>query len=195
MSEKDIISAVMKGDRKAFEELYRLHWANLVGYASLIAGPKHSKDIVHDIFLKVWLNRTSLLEKDTLRPYLMRAVYNMSLNVLRNTARQQPVDNLLDNQIDFLAAQEYDPDRSEIIRRLYDNETKVQIEDAVRQLPERCQIIFRQSYMEGKSHKEIAENMGISLSTVDNQIYKALKILRTLLSESSFLVMMWLMAK
>ena len=64
MSEKDIISAVMKGDRKAFEELYRLHWANLVGYASLIAGPKHSKDIVHDIFLKVWLNRTSLQEKD-----------------------------------------------------------------------------------------------------------------------------------
>ena len=190
MSEKEIISAIKEGDREAFNKLYGFYWANLVSYASLIVGTKSSKDIVHDIFLKVWLNRESLHDTTTLRPYLMRSVYNMSLNVLRNTSRLQTVDS----QIDYLVAQTYNPDNSEIIKRLYDRDTQLQIEEAVKQLPERCQAIFRRSYMDGLSHKEIAEEFRISVSTVDNQIFKALKILRSLLSESTFILLMWTIA-
>ena len=195
MTERELISAVRVGDRESFNRLYELHWANLVSYAALIAGKKCAKDIVHDVFLKVWLNRASLQDKDTLRPYLMRSVYNMSLNVLRNAANMDFVESYTDNQIDFRAATEADPDKSEIIRRLYDKDAALQIDKAIGQLPERCREIFRRSYIEGQSHKEIAAELGLSLSTVDNQIYKALKILRSLLSENLFILILWFFAK
>ena len=195
MTERELIAAVRKGDRKSFNRLYELHWANLVSYAALIAGEKSAKDIVHDVFLKVWLNRANLQDKETLRPYLMRSVYNMSLNVLRNTASMEFVDTYLDNQIDFRSATEADPDKSEIVRRLYDKDAALQIDKAIARLPERCQEIFRRSYIDGLSHKEIAVDMGISLSTVDNQIYKALKILRSLLSENIFFLLLYILIK
>ena len=85
----------------------------------LLLAEKSAKDIVHDVFLKVWLNRANLQDKETLRPYLMRSVYNMSLNVLRNAAGVEFVDTYLDNQIDFMAAGELNIDNSEIVRRMY----------------------------------------------------------------------------
>lgn len=187
--------AVRGGDRKSFNKLYELHWANLVSYASLIAGEKSAKDIVHDVFLKVWLNRANLQDKETLRPYLMRSVYNMSLNVLRNTASVEFVETYIDNQIDFRAASELSLDNSEIVRRLYDRDTALQIDKAIEQLPDRCREIFRRSYIDGWSHKEIASEFDISVSTVDNQIYKALKILRSLLAENLFIILLGLFAK
>ena len=195
MTERELILAVRGGDRKSFNKLYELHWANLVSYAALIAGEKSAKDIVHDVFLKVWLNRANLQDKETLRPYLMRSVYNMSLNVLRNTAGVEFVDSYIDNQIDFKSAGELNFDNSDVVKRLYDRDTALQLEQAIDQLPERCREIFRRSYIEGQSHKEIATELGISVSTVDNQIYKALKILRSLLTENLFLLLLWLFAK
>lgn len=195
MMEKELILRVREGDREAFNELYKIHWANLVKYASLVAGSVHAKDIVHDVFLKLWMNRANLQEKDTLRPYLMRSVYNKSLNVLRGTARLETMDTWFDNQIDILTAGEYNPDNSEIVRKLYDKDVAVQIEKAMDALPDRCREIFRCCYVEGKSHKEVAEKLGISLSTVDNQIYKALKILRSSLAESTFLLLLLLIIK
>ena len=190
-----MILAVRGGDRKAFNKLYELHWANLISYASLIAGEKSAKDIVHDVFLKVWLNRANLQDKETLRPYLMRSVYNMSLNVLRNTASVEFVDTYLDNQIDFRAAGELSLDKSEIVKHLYDRDTALQINQAIDQLPDRCREIFRRSYIDGQSHKDIAVELGITVSTVDNQIYKALKILRSLLADNLFILIVGLLAK
>ena len=59
-------------------------------------------------------------------------------------------------------------------------------------LPERCREIFRRSYLEGQSHREIALELGISVSTVDNQIYKALKLMREKLGEGLYLILLWL---
>ncbi|MBO5419469.1 MAG: RNA polymerase sigma-70 factor [Bacteroidales bacterium] len=192
MTEQELILSVKKGDRNAFDKLYEIHWANLVSYSSLIAGGEHAKDIVHDVFLKVWLNRTNLQEKETLRPYLMRSVYHMSLNVLRKNANMEFTETCVDNQIDFLAAGEYNPDSSEIIKKLYAKDTAEQIHKAMEMLPERCREIFRKSYLEGQSHREIALELGLSVSTVDNQIYKALKLMREKLGEGLYLILLWL---
>ena len=195
MTERELIVAVRSGDRQAFNLLYERYWANLVSYASLIAGEKSAMDIVHDVFLKVWLNRASLQEKDSLRPYLMRSIYNMSINVLRNAANLDFLDSYTDNQISFRVAGELNPDTSDMVKKLYDQDTELQINNAIEQLPDRCREIFRRSYLEGQSHKDIASDLGIALSTVDNQIYKALKILRSLLSEELFLLIFYILIR
>lgn len=195
MTERELIVAVRSGDRQAFNLLYERYWTNLVSYASLIAGEKSAMDIVHDVFLKVWLNRASLQEKDSLRPYLMRSIYNMSINVLRNAANLDFLDSYTDNQISFRVAGELNPDTSDMVKKLYDKDTELQINNAIEQLPDRCREIFRRSYLEGQSHKDIASDLGIALSTVDNQIYKALKILRSLLSEELFLLIFYILIR
>ena len=125
----------------------------------------------------------------------MRSIYNMSINVLRNAANLDFLDSYTDNQISFRVVGELNPDTSDMVKKLYDKDTELQINNAIEQLPDRCREIFRRSYLEGQSHKDIASDLGIALSTVDNQIYKALKILRSLLSEELFLLIFYILIR
>lgn len=195
MEEREYIVRFKSGDRQAFNALFEMHWSKLVSYSALIAGEQMSKDIVQNVFVKVWINRDTIQECDTLRPYLMRAVYNASLNVLRNKVRFIPIEDSSSSVIEFLTAGEYCPDDSDIIKKLYTSERKVKIESAILQLPPKCQEVFRLAFMEGKSHKEIASLLGISVSTVDNQVFKALKRLRESLSQIHFLLLLFLLIK
>lgn len=195
MEERDYIIRFKRGDRQAFNALFEMYWAKLVSYSALIVGEQASKDIVQNVFVKVWVSRDSIHECETLRPYLMRAVYNASLNMLRNRAKFISIEGVDSSMIDFLTAGKYSPDDSDIIRNLYTSERDVEIEAAIQQLPPRCQEIFRLVFKEGKSHKEIASQLGISISTVDNQVFKALSRLREKLSMLQFLIILFLLIK
>ena len=195
MEEKEYIRRFKAGDRQAFNALFEMYWAKLVSYSALIAGEQTSKDIVQNVFVKVWVSRDSIHDCDTLSPYLMRAVYNASLNVLRNKAKFISLAGADSSMIEFLAAGQYGPDDSEIIRNLYTKERDLEIEEAILQLPPRCQQVFRLAFKEGKSHKEIAAQLGISISTVDNQVFKALSRLREKLSMLQFLIILFLLIK
>lgn len=195
MDEAEYILRFKAGDRQAFNALFEMYWAKLVSYSALIAGEQTSKDVVHDVFVKIWIGRDSIQECESLRPYLMRAVYNASLNVLRNRAKFISIESGQSSMIDFLTAGEYGPDESEIIKKLYTSERNVEIEKAVSELPPRCQEIFRMAFSEGKSHKEIAAQLDISVSTVDNQIFKALKKLRESLEMLSFLLVLFILCR
>ena len=72
----------------------------------------------------------------------------------------------------------YDPDNDPIIRKLYSEDLGQLLNDAIDSLPRRCREVFILSHIEGISNKRIAEILGISLSTVENHIYNALKSLR-----------------
>ncbi len=183
MTESELIISASRGEMSALDALYQLYWADLVSYASLIVGEETAKDIVHDTFVRLWAGREGIHHVPTLRPYLMKSVYNAAVNVLRRNARQDWLDRYTDSQIDFLTAGTYDPDKSDVIRHLWSEESEAAIRAAVSQLPDRCREIFVLSYIEGLPHKEIAERLSISLSTVDNQIYKALKTLRSALKK------------
>lgn len=71
-----------------------------------------------------------------------------------------------------------DPENNDSIRRLYSKDLRDRINDAVEALPPKCREVFRLSYMEHKSTKEIASGLGISTSTVSNHIHNALVLLR-----------------
>lgn len=179
MTDLQLIEKMRSGDRSAFGELYARHWESCVKYASLLVGSSQAEDIVQEIFMKVWRNRSTLIASESLRPYLLRSVYNSSLNLLRNDRFKETFRNRYALQIELHAATQYDPDRCSIISELFAKDTRSSIEDAIGLLPDRCQTIFRMSYIYGMPHKDIAKKLDISLSTVDNQIYKALKLIRT----------------
>lgn len=183
MDDSALISRMREGDRKAFNILYARHVDICRGYAELMVGNMFSTDIVQDVFLKVWDRRETISVSDSLRPYLLKAIYNRALNSIRRTSYRQQYRNEFSERIERLSSQTYDPDANEVIRKLYLKDDMAAIEDAVRLLPDRCRQIFRMSYIDGMSHKEIALKLGITVSTVDNHIYKALKMLRDNLSD------------
>ena len=189
MDDSALISRMKEGDRKAFNILYARHVDACRGYAELMVGNMFSTDIVQDVFLKVWDRRETISVSDSLRPYLLKAIYNRALNSIRGTSYRQQYRNEFSERIERLSAQTYDPDANEVIRKLYLKDDMAAIEDVVRLLPDRCCQIFRMSYINGLSHKEIALRLGISVSTVDNHIYKALKVLRENLSDPRIYMM------
>ena len=85
-------------------------------------------------------------------------------------------------------AVEYDIDRNNVIKALYTKELSRDLETAISLLPPKCREVFRMSYIDGLSGKEISKSLGISVSTVNNQIHKALKILRSELCPFKVLV-------
>ena len=185
-SDIQLINGLRQGDESAFCELYTRHGGACERYASINVGPGRSLDVVQDVFCQLWQKRKAILPVETLRPFLLRAVYNRSMDLLRHRKSDLIFKNEYARRLESLATASCDPDQNEIVRRLFIQDNIDTLEKAVSLLPERCQAIFRLSYYEGMPHKEIAGEMGISLSTVDNQVYKALRFLREHLSEEMF---------
>ena len=190
MTDEQLMEGLRRGNMMAFGELYRSHRDPLVRFARLQVGEGPAEDIVQEVFMNLWTQRNHLQTLESPRSYLLRAVHNRALNYLRDESHRSDFRNQYQRNIEIMAASRSNPDRNEVIRSLYAKETLSSIEEALELLPGRCREIFRMSYIEGYSHKEIAEKLSLSLSTVDNQVYKALKILRKHLSEEMIAILL-----
>ena len=153
-----------------FKQLYRGNYPTLHRVAYNITGSAEAaEDVVHQVFLKVWEKRVDLKISGDMSHYLKRSVINTALNYLkqhRKIIQLEPEHQLL-----------YEPsgefDRPQIRQAVKDQLTKT-----VESLPSRCQLVFALSRYEGMSNQEIADHLGISKKTVENQLNKALSRLR-----------------
>ena len=168
-SERDkiIFQKIKAGDDTAFEQLFLQYYENLCHVAFRVYKDEHkSKDFVQEVFLSIWKRRDTLEINSSVYAYLRKAVMYKSLDFIRAQKLSFPEDKL---------AKE---DSIEAHKHLEEEELKILIHKVVDQLPERCRLVFCMSRFEELSHKEIAEKLGISEKTIENQITKALKILR-----------------
>ena len=184
----DIVMRISRSDREAFDELYRRLCPLLVNYAGLIVGDGCAEDVVQEVFVRVWLGRDKLRGDGSLRSYLLRAVYRASLNVLRANSYAVTYRSRVAQQIEESCYACYDPDKSEIIRRLYSRQLAEELDAVVEMLPPKCREVFRMSHYEGLSNREIGERLGISVSTVENHINNALRFLRSKLGHLKMLL-------
>ncbi len=173
-----LVERIRKGDRIAFNELYRRYYPSLRSYAELFLDEEESEDVVQDVFLNVWLRKEGLDDSLSLQGYLLRSVYNSSLNILKKKGRSNDYRSMYEQEIEEIGYKYYDPDTNDVIRKLYNQDLRAEINAAINSLPARCQEIFTLSYLHDMPSKEISLQLGISLSTVDNHIYSALKLLR-----------------
>lgn len=181
-----LVRKVRNGDRVAFNELYRIHYLSLLSYAELLLDADEAKDVVQDVFLNVWIHRENLNETLSVRSYLLHSVYNSALNILKKKGYSSEYISSFESEIKQMGSVLYDPDSNDIIHRLYNQELKISIDAAINSLPTRCKEVFILSYLDGLPSKEISSKLGISLSTVENHIYSALKQLREKLRHYQF---------
>jgi RNA polymerase sigma-70 factor (family 1) len=161
-------SAIAAGDRTAFEALFRTHYRPLCAFAlQYVKDTDKAEDLVQDLFFRLWQDRERVTVTGSLRSYLFTAVRNRSLNAVKSAARIR----VLDEDID-------DREHDDVWTEDEHTERIARVQAAIAALPEERRKVFRMSKYEGLKYHEIAERLGISVKTVENQMGKALKTLR-----------------
>lgn len=172
-SDKELISSISRGDKDAFNVLYRRHWADLYKFAFFILRDKDAcKDIIQDVFIWVWEHRERL-EMQSPKSYLKSAVKYKIANYIRTGN----IRSSFFEETAQVAVAESIPEAVEITEL---KELTHIIQLSVSNLPVKCQRIFRLSREENLSNREIARQLGISVKTVENQITIAIHRLRTI---------------
>lgn len=159
------------GDAHAFEEAFYEYSDRL--YTLLldkIKQPAVAEEIVQDVFLKVWINRDRLASIDNPGGYIYRIAANLVLDYFRDQAAEIRM-----KKFSAVAAAAYSPQAG-----LDSRETQQLINEAVQQLPGQRKLIF-ELRLQGFSYQEIADQLGLSVHTIRNQIIAGAKFVRVYL--------------
>lgn len=162
--------AIARGDRNAFERLFRRYYRSLCEYARSILGDSEmAEDVVQEVFIYFWNNRHVINIHLSVKSYLYTAVRHGALNVLKKQVIERKHCPQLTEFVEFLQTSEYsDEERVEIIR----------IRKVLTELPKQCLKVFLMSAVDGKKYQEIAEELDISVNTVKTHIRKAYRLIR-----------------
>lgn len=164
-----LAEAVRQSDRKAFDDLFRDLYPQLVGFSVKYTRDKAAScDIAQEAFVKLWQLRSNIDPNQSLKAYMFKSVKNRSLNWLRKRANQN------------ISMDEYEMEQTEVKSEVGVNSQELaeMFTQWIQRLPARQQEAFELSRFEGLDHDEIADVMEVSPKTVNNHIVTALRYLR-----------------
>ncbi|RPD99855.1 RNA polymerase sigma-70 factor [Aureibaculum marinum] len=164
-----------------YKKLFDSHYASLCVFSNtFINDTEVSKDIVQDIFIKVWEKKITFLNKHTIKSFLYTSVRNKALDYLKSSVYKKTATKNL-SEIEKLETE------SVFLREVVITETSIIIENAINTLPKKCAEIIKLS-INDYSNAEIASTLSISINTVKAQKRIAYKKLRPLLKEHFLLI-------
>ena len=161
----------------AFRDFYNMTYDRFFRIAYYyVKQEEWSQEIVLDVFLKLWKQRSNLLDVRNIEDYCFILVKNASLNYLEKESKHTYIhpDSLPEPQ-----EQNYSPEESLISEELFALYVK-----ALDRLPERCREVFIRIREEKQSYTQVAEELGISMNTVDAQLQKAITRLKEMISRA-----------
>jgi len=171
-----IRSSVAIRNKTDFEDLFKANYSSLCAYAnSFLRDVATSEDVVQEVMFRIWTGRENLVVTSSIHSYLFRAVRNGCLNVLKHL----DISDHYKDQVLTHGADQHSNGQDTVIF----SELQLKIHKAIDLLPTERKKVFILSRYEGLSYQQIAERLGISVKTVENQIGKALQFLRVELAE------------
>lgn len=158
-----------------FEQVFKKHYKQLHAYAAtILKDSDEAEEMVQNVFYKLWERRDRMNELQSIPAYLYRSVHNECMNHLKHSKVKQA------HEVHALHT-------GDAVTTATDTATTRELEeciaDALNTLPEQCRTIFQMSRYEDLKYREIADRLGLSIKTIENQMGKALKILRTKLAD------------
>ena len=170
------------GNEKAFEFFFNKYYSHVLGFCiQFIYDKPQSSSITQEAFLNLWLNRSKIEKISGVESFLYTYAKSKCLNAIRhNKVKERFKSKTLNDKeraldLDVLNAINFDS--------LTLMELENLISKSIEDLPEKTRIIFVKKRFESKKNQEIADELNITLKTVEAHMTKALKILRVKLSD------------
>ncbi len=174
LTDSELYILLKQGDEKAFEHLFHKYYPSLCLFArQYMEDDEKAEEIVQDMFVKIWSKRKELTIETSFKQYLLRSVKNQCLNLLQHLKiRQKYAQKIKEDAKDDLGTP-----------FLMEFGLAEKIEASINSLPEKRKEIFKLSREDGLKYREIADELGISVKTVEAQMGLALKQLREMLKD------------
>lgn len=181
-SDKELLQLIAESNSEAFALLYRRYWEELfVTAARALRDKDGAEDVVQDVFLSLWNRRYELTVEGSLAAYLHTSVrYKAIQYIEKNITRRDYLAILADVSVNFLSPN--------AVINLQLKELQQIINSTVIKMPPKMQQVYRLSRQQQLSHKEIAEQMNISVETVKKHIQHALQLIKSALKYSFVLI-------
>jgi RNA polymerase sigma-70 factor (ECF subfamily) len=172
-------------DETAFEQVFKTHFKRLHAYAfTILRDEADAEEMVQQVFFKIWERNENLSLTGSVSAYLYRAVHNESLNHIKHqkvrSNHQLHIAYRMKNEVEHPA------------KKILTGEMEKKIHSALNELPEQCRTIFQMSRFDELKYREIADKLGISVKTVENQMGKALKLLRAKLADFLIFILLFI---
>ncbi|MCD8182521.1 MAG: RNA polymerase sigma-70 factor [Bacteroides sp.] len=168
-----LLKLIKNGDEHTLKHLFDTYFVSLCRYINVyLDNQVEAEELAMDIFTYIWVNREQIEIKLSLKAYLFQAARNRCLNALRDRKQTIPLNENLNETL-----------QDKVYPVLEMEELNNLIEEAICALPEKCREVFLKSRQENIPNQEIADDMNISVKTVEAQITKALKRIKSSLGE------------
>ena len=174
----DNIDQLAVRNEQVFEQVFKSLFKPLFLYAnSLLKDEAKAEDVVHQVFLRLWEKADTLQYQDSVKAYLYRSVHNECLNQFKH----QKVKQTYSQYATHAVPQHTHTDGAG--QAMQTRELEQRIAESMAKLPTQCRTIFEMSRFGHMKYHEIADTLNISVKTVEAQMGKALKWMRTQLAD------------
>jgi RNA polymerase sigma-70 factor (ECF subfamily) len=167
----DILTQLRTGDRLALQTIFQQQYGMVCSVIyRLIKDNNTAEDLAQEVFVRFWEKREQIQITSSLPAYLRRMAINEALGYLRRNKHlhdEEITPQYTDNQTSGDAEIQY-----------LQSELEQNVRAAINTLPPKCRTVFQLSRFEELTYQEIADQLGISIKTVENQMGKALRLLR-----------------
>lgn len=166
----DLVRRAQRGDRVAFERLYRLHRNRIYAVLWRIAGndPTLAEDLLQEAFVRAWQKLDGFRGEARFATWMHRLAVNVALSDRRIRVRRLERETALDGEAERTATG---------ARDVYEDR-RMDLEQAIAKLPERARTVLVLFDIEGYSHAEIAEISGMAVGSSKAQLHRARKLVR-----------------
>jgi RNA polymerase sigma-70 factor (ECF subfamily) len=183
-----IIRQFKQGDHHSFRVLYEKYAPKLYAFSKkYLQSTEDVEEIVQEVFLRIWEKRSNIDEYQSFSAYVIQAAKHRIFNGFRKKVNEQAY-------IDFLVFAD-DSSKNYTELDVDYRDIKIKVENAISAMPPKRQEIFRMSREKGLKNKEIADQLEISIKTVENQMGQALKFLRDELSDYQVFVLVFMLSQ
>ena len=186
MAYEILLQGLRNGDQYAFHQIFQTFHKAIVYFASKLLHEynySEAEEIVQDVFVKLYEKRSTFNSFENIKAFLYIVTKNACLDKI---AKEKVRSNRFGRYI-----QDFEESEESILQNIIDAELISQLGAEIDALPEKCRIIMRQFLDEDKNAKEIADDLGISVSTVNNQKSRAVSIIKKRLGNAGIALLLF----